>query len=175
MLDLSSSSRERLIQIARSSIAQVLEANPSLPPELKVPAACFITLRKAGKLRGCIGTFDAKIPLYQNISQCARSAAFGDPRFPPVTREELDQIRIEISVLGPFWKMNSITELETGRHGVWVKCGLKSGTFLPEVATDEGWTAEEFIRHCAMEKAGMSAEELSRAEIFLYEVKKIKE
>jgi uncharacterized protein (TIGR00296 family) len=105
----------------------------------------------------------------------AVSAGFQDPRFPPLSRGELDQVHIEISVLGGFRKMNSIEELEVGRHGVWIKCGLKSGTYLPEVATEQGWAAEEFVRHCAMEKAGLKAEELPRAEVSIYEVVKMTE
>ena len=164
--------------MARQALRNHLEnreaiiADTRQDPELAEKRGCFVTLRKCGALRGCIGTFEADKPLFQNVMEIAVSAGFRDPRFPPLSREELDIVRIEISVLGDLRKMNSPEELEIGRHGVYVRHGATSGTFLPEVAVEQGWSREEFIRCCAEEKARIPAAELSRAEIFLYEVEK---
>lgn len=185
MPDLSSNSRRTLLSLARLALQSHWEGGGAekenvsslagRSPELLMKRGCFVTLKEHGALRGCIGTFQADKPLFENVMRMAVSAGFQDPRFPPLSRGELEQVHIEISVLGDLRKMNSMEELEMGRHGVWIQCGLKSGTFLPEVATEQGWSREEFIRRCAAEKAGLNAEEFSHAEISLYEVTKIKE
>jgi AmmeMemoRadiSam system protein A len=106
-------------------------------------------------LRGCIGTFRQDQPLWQNVMEMAQSAAFNDPRFSPLSFDELNKIDIEISVLTPLKKIKSIDEIQLGKHGIYIKKGLRSGTFLPQVATETGWTLEEFLGHCAQDKAGI--------------------
>ena len=180
MQALSSNSQAVLLKLAGDSIQSWLDTQ-KLPffetslDELRQPAGCFVTLRSSGALRGCIGTFEASQALYQNVMRMAVSGAFEDFRFPPVKTDELPQIRIEISVLGPLVKMNSLGELEVGRHGVLIRYGVRTGTYLPEVAVSQGWSGEEFLRHCAREKAGLAPEELARADVFLYEVQKFSE
>jgi AmmeMemoRadiSam system protein A len=87
--------------------------------------------------------------------EMAQSAAFNDPRFSPLSFDELNEIDIEISVLTPLKKIKSIDEIQLGKHGIYIKKGLRSGTFLPQVATETGWTLEEFLGHCAQDKAGI--------------------
>lgn len=186
MPDLSSSNAERLLQLARRSIEIFLKTREAPDArdllitlglakvsELAEPRACFVTLRKKNELRGCVGTFETGIPLYQNVSEMTVAAASRDPRFPPVAEPELANVRLEISILGPMRLMTSLEQLEIGRHGVYVVSGQKSGTYLPEVALGQGWSVQQFIAHCALEKAGLSAEELREAQIFIYEVEKI--
>ncbi len=180
MPDLSLNSQQVLLELARNSIKYYLEQGDLLSfktdlPELILKRGCFVTLRKSGSLRGCVGTFDVSQVLYQNIIRMAVSSAFQDRRFESVTKNELDQIKIEISVLGELQKVGSIDEVEIGKHGVYVKCGNKTGTFLPDVAVEQKWLAVEFVTYCAREKAGLSPEECARAEIYRYEVEKFKE
>ena len=181
---LSLSSQETLFAIARQSLRNYLEGKKGRDPmthpemlssELLAKRGCFVTLKKYGALRGCIGTFVADQPLYQAVARMAAAAAFDDPRFPRLSESEFEMIKIEISILGELERMGSPEELEVGRHGILVKSGKKSGTFLPEVAVEQHWSRDEFIRTCAREKAGLSPEEFERAEFFLYRVDKIAE
>ena len=180
MPGLSSNSRAKLLDLARASIRSHFEGGPvpvvdPADAGLAVKRGCFVTLRKKGALRGCVGTFDIAKPLAENVLRLATAAAFQDTRFPPLQKSELAEVRIEISVLGELRKMNSIEEIEIGRHGVFVRLGNRSGTFLPEVAVSEKWSREEFLAYCARQKAGLSPEEIGRAEVFLYEVEKFEE
>lgn len=177
---LSSSNREFLLALARDSIRVHLESGdwPQISPhdfELDKPSGCFVTLVKKGELRGCVGTFDAGRPLVENVKRMAASAAFQDTRFPALAKAELGEIKIEISVLGPLVKMNSLEDIVIGKHGVYVKLGARSGTFLPEVAVEQKWSREEFLMWCARQKANLSVAEIAKAEIYLYEVEKFSE
>ncbi len=177
---LSSNSQVFLLKLARDSIQFYLETRTAplfeiLIEEVKQPGGCFVTLKKIGTLRGCVGTFEGARPLHENVIRMAVASAFEDSRFPPLRTEELPEVRIELSVLGELRKMNSLEELEIGRHGIWIKFGVRAGTYLPEVAVGQGWSREEFLRHCAYEKAGLTAEEFKASEIFLYEVQKFSE
>ncbi|MDD5218884.1 MAG: AmmeMemoRadiSam system protein A [Candidatus Omnitrophica bacterium] len=177
MQDLSSSNGKLLLEYARQAIANHLEGQrapvvPSALKEILLCRGCFVTLKKQNRLRGCIGTFDDKQPLIDNVRQMAVAAATEDFRFPPVLYSEIAQIKIEISILGELRKMNSIQELKIGKHGIIVSKGGYSGTYLPQVATEQGWTAEKFVQHCACQKAGIPLAEVSEAEVFLYEIQK---
>jgi AmmeMemoRadiSam system protein A len=118
-------------------------------------AGAFVTLKKNAELRGCIGHFDADNALYRTVQQMAVAAATQDYRFSTVTPDELKSIVIEISVLTPMRKILSISEIQMGRDGIYIKKGNKSGTFLPQVATETGWSLDEFLGHCARDKAGI--------------------
>lgn len=136
---------------------------------IKTPCGAFVTLNKDGKLRGCIGRFDASEPLYEVVQQMAISAATNDYRFPKVTEEEFDDIELEISALTPMKKINSIDEIELGKHGIYIVKGSSSGTFLPQVATETGWNLEEFLGHCARDKARIGWDGWKTADIYIYE------
>jgi AmmeMemoRadiSam system protein A len=99
----------------------------------------------------------------------AVAAAVQDFRFPPVSPEELDKLEIEISVLTPMRRITSIDEITLGKHGIYIKKGSKGGTFLPQVATETGWSKEEFLGHCAQDKAGIGWDGWKDAEIYVYE------
>jgi MEMO1 family protein len=99
----------------------------------------------------------------------AVAAAFRDTRFDPVKSEEVNSIDIEISVLSPLKKITSIEEIIPGKHGILIRKGFHSGTYLPQVATKTGWNAEELLSHCAAEKAGIGWDGWKDAEIFTYE------
>jgi hypothetical protein len=99
----------------------------------------------------------------------AIAAATQDPRFSPVTPGELRSLEFEISVLTPMRKVRSIDEIELGKHGIYIRKGSRGGTFLPQVATETGWTKEEFLGHCAQDKAGIGWNGWKDADVFVYE------
>ncbi len=137
----------------------------------------FVTLHLDGKLRGCIGTFRQDAELAGNIKDMARAAAFSDPRFGPVSAEDFDKIELEISVLTPMRKIDSTEQIVPGKHGIYIKNGNRSGTFLPQVATEQGWTTEEMLGHCSRDKAGLGWDGWKDAatEIYIYEAIVLKE
>jgi uncharacterized protein (TIGR00296 family) len=97
------------------------------------------------------------------------SAAMEDPRFSPVTRQEVDELIVEISVLTPKRKIDNIDEIVPGKHGVFIRKNGRNGTFLPQVATKTGWNREELLGHCARDKAGLGWDGWKDADIFVYE------
>jgi len=158
VVGLTEAEKALLLYIARESIASALEGRPprlpaEIPPKLLEPYGAFVTLHKHGELRGCIGTFHAEEPLWKVVFEMARSAAFNDPRFPPLRPEELDEIDIEISVLSPMWRARP-EDLEVGVHGVYIVRGLNRGVLLPQVAVEFGWDRETFLDHACL-KAGL--------------------
>ena len=168
--------KKDLLNIARTTVVEYISGNKieELNPEnysetLKTHCGAFVTLNKNHSLRGCIGRFTADQPLYEVVQQMAISSATRDTRFLPVKQNEIDELEIEISVLTPMRLIESINEIELGKHGIYIKKGYKSGTFLPQVATDTGWDLEEFLGHCARDKAGIGWEGWKDAEIFIYE------
>jgi hypothetical protein len=99
----------------------------------------------------------------------AVSAAVNDSRFERITKDETGKIDIEISVLTPLKKIKTIDEIVLGRDGVYIKDGFMGGTFLPQVAAETGWTKEEFLGHCARDKAGLGWEGWKKADIYTYQ------
>jgi len=153
-----------LVATAREAIASRLEGRsprwPVAGAALSVELGAFVTLR-GGKgadapLRGCIGRMDAKESLVRTVRAMAASAAFEDPRFPPMERKELQGIAIEVTVLGPMRHIESVAEIEIGRHGVYLTKGWHSAVFLPQVATEQGWGRDELLVNLCY-KAGLSA------------------
>lgn len=116
----------------------------------------FVTLRKKGILRGCIGYIEPRETLVEAVKKMTIASATEDPRFPPVAeRKELNDIKIEISVLSKLKRAESIDDIVLGKHGVIVKRGFNSGVFLPQVALETGWSKEEFLNHLVEDKAGL--------------------
>jgi AmmeMemoRadiSam system protein B/AmmeMemoRadiSam system protein A len=172
----------KLIAIARNSIKsmladkKVLKIDPeSFPTVFKRNMGAFVTLKIDGNLRGCLGRFTSPDPLYQVVSQMAVASAFDDSRFLPLTKAEFEKIEIEISVLGPLRKISNISEIVLGKHGIYIKKGLISGTMLPQVATENNWTVEQFLGYTAREKAGLGWDGWKDADIFIYEAVVLKE
>lgn len=149
--------RQALLRLARDSIAAYLE-HRALPhadaPAALRPGGAFVSLHRRGELRGCIGQIEATQPLGAVVCRCAIAAATEDPRFPSVTAAELNEIEIELSLLGGLEPVERIEEIEVGRHGLVVEMGWHRGLLLPQVAIEWGWDRETFIaRTCA--KAGL--------------------
>ena len=128
----------------------------------------FVSIYVKNKLRGCIGSFAKNKTLNEMVQEMAVSASH-DRRFDPIKAEELDKTEIEISVLSPLKKIDTVSEIELGKHGIYIKQGNSSGTFLPQVATKTGWNLEEFLGHCSRDKAGIGREGWKNAEVFIYE------
>ena len=138
-------------------------------PILNQKCGAFVSLYKHGRLRGCIGHFGEDLPLQKVVAEMARAAAFEDPRFPPLRQNELDDVKIEISVLTPMRRIKSLDEFELHRHGIYIRKGYRSGTFLPQVADEVNWTKEEFVGHCSQDKAGLGWNGWRDAELYVYE------
>ena len=146
-----------LLRIARDSIRGQLDGAPLIiniedyDADLQRPAGAFVTLHTAdGDLRGCIGSVVAVDPLCLAVAQSAVNAAFRDPRFYPLRRDEVGSISLEISVMGPIVPVSSIDEIVPGRDGLIVRRGGAAGLLLPQVATEYGWDAQTFVEHtCA--------------------------
>jgi hypothetical protein len=157
---LEKSEQTELLKIARSTVesyvktGKVPEFSPA-SPALRRPLGAFVTLKERGQLRGCIGRFEPSEPLYRIVQQMAVSAATEDPRFRPVDIHELDKLVYEISVLSPQRKIQSAAEIILGKHGVTVSKGFHHGVFLPQVATETGWSKEEFLGELCSQKAGL--------------------
>lgn len=128
-----------------------------------------MTLNKCGRLRGCIGHFGQDVPLYKIVEHMARAAAFEDPRFDRLRRDELDSIEIEISVLTPMRRIHDISEFKLHRDGIYIKKGSRAGTFLPQVADEVNWTKEEFLGHCSRDKAGLGWDGWRTAQLYTYQ------
>jgi hypothetical protein len=173
--ELSDSDKLALLTLARNSIEEYLKTNKlpkldekNLSPNLLTPAGAFVTLKQKGELRGCIGSFNPEKPLYQVVQSMAIAAATQDSRFIPVTPNEMKSIEIEISVLTPLQKIRSLDEFELGRDGIYMRKGNRSGTFLPQVATETRWSLDEFMGHCARDKAGIGWNGWKEADTELY-------
>ncbi|MBW1709922.1 MAG: AmmeMemoRadiSam system protein A [Deltaproteobacteria bacterium] len=149
-----------LLKLARSTIAGKLEIDEPTPeikpvPPFSSPRGAFVTLRKSGRLRGCIGTFSTQNPLKKTVEEMAQAAAFQDPRFPPLRPEEFPEIELEISALTPMRQVESVEEIEVGRHGIYIVQGFNSGVLLPQVATENNWDRKTFLEQTCF-KAGLN-------------------
>jgi AmmeMemoRadiSam system protein A len=166
--------RAKLVALAKESVAATVrgESSPKVADASGVLGemrGCFVTITNQGRLRGCIGTFHPSLPLGEMIVEMG-SAAARDPRFTmdPITPEELDELAIEVSVLSPLEKTSDPESLTIGKHGIYIVCGGRSGCFLPEVATDQGWDAVEFLSYCCAHKAGLAADAWRYADADVY-------
>jgi AmmeMemoRadiSam system protein B/AmmeMemoRadiSam system protein A len=173
---LTTEDKKNLMTIARNTLEEYVKHQriydiPAslITKNLQVETGAFVTLNEDGNLRGCIGTFSPEQPLYKTVRDMTISSAAHDYRFAPVRPEELKNIEIEISVLTPLRKIKSIDEIVLGKHGIYIKKGNRGGTFLPQVATQTHWTKEEFLGHCAADKASIGWDGWKDADIYIYE------
>ncbi len=154
--------REALLLLARQAVEAVVSGSPRPAlPEVKGVLSerrgCFVTLTNQGRLRGCIGTFHPSKPLAEQIVEMAAAAA-RDPRFTsdPITPGEVAGLTVQVSVLSELTPIENPLDIELGVHGIYIVRGAASGCFLPEVATETGWSKEQFLSQCCSGKAGMS-------------------
>ncbi|MEW6042190.1 MAG: AmmeMemoRadiSam system protein B [Elusimicrobiota bacterium] len=169
--------KKELLHFARKSIECFLKDKSSLKislsekPEFNVPGAVFVTLTKNKNLRGCIGTMEPKTTVLDAVVHFAVSSAFEDPRFPAVNSSEISGIKIEISILSPLKRVDSYKDIQEKKHGVYIKKGYLSGTYLPQV-WEHFKTKEEFLSSLCHEKAGLSGDAWKdkSTEIYVYTV-----
>ncbi|HJZ70792.1 MAG TPA: AmmeMemoRadiSam system protein A [Vicinamibacterales bacterium] len=165
--------RRLLLTLAREAIRAYVGTAPAGVPApsavLDEPGGAFVTLHKHGELRGCIGHIEPNEPLGNVVTRCAVAAATSDPRFPPITAEELQQIDIEISLLGLLQPIHGPGEIEVGRHGLVVEHGWQRGLLLPQVATEWKWDADTFLAQTC-HKAGLPRDAWKHgAKVFRFE------
>jgi len=162
-----------LLKIARKTLEEYLSSGKISDfnvrsERLKKIQGAFVTLNENSSLRGCIGNIIGREPLWQTVRDMAIEAALHDPRFPSVKYNELKNIDIEISVLTPLKKVSSPDEIVLGKHGVIVKRGFKQGVYLPQVATETGWSKEEFLSSLCYSKAGLQPDAWKDKDTELY-------
>ena len=161
--ELTSEQQQRLLVLARTTIEEHVRtgrrtAVKESDPALLRPAAAFVTLRKEGQLRGCIGSLQPSQPLAETVRDRAIMAASRDFRFPPVKAEELPHLEIEISVLSPLRPVASADDIDISKHGVVVIQGSRSGVYLPQVAHETGWSRDVLLSHLCRDKARLPAD-----------------
>ncbi len=171
-IQLTEQEKKELLKIARTTIEHHITGKkvPEFKPiteKLKEHYGVFVTLKKKGQLRGCIGYVQGIKPLYQAVSDMAIAASTEDPRFPQVTANELKDITIEITVMTPLKRIKNINEIQVGKHGLVIKRGYYQGLLLPQVATEEGWDRETFLKHTCW-KAGLPEDAWQDKETEIY-------
>jgi hypothetical protein len=169
---LSDEQKKTLLRIARESLTAALKGEAYEPPKiddpkLSEPRGAFVTLTLGGELRGCIGQFGATDPLYKVVADRARASALDDYRFRDrrLTVKDLPNVKIDISALTPMEPVKDYSEIEVGRHGLYVRYGNAGGTLLPQVASELGWDTETFLSHTCM-KAGLAPDMWKRGAKF---------
>lgn len=171
---LSEQQKRALVELATRAVhaqAAGSPAPPRLPLELPDASGVFVTVKRRGELRGCLGTLECRRGLSEEVARCAADAASVDPRFPPVRRDELQELSVEVSVLGPLESIDpqDETSVIVGRHGLVVEQGVNRGLLLPQVAVEWGWTREQFLRQTCV-KAGLAGDCWTRgAHVYRFE------
>lgn len=164
--------KKELLALARNAVTGYVTngKNPEIEikkPKFKTDGAVFVTIKEKGSLRGCIGHIQAIMPLYQSIINNAVAACSSDPRFPPMKKEELKDMEIEISILSPFMPLKEVKDIQVGKHGLYIIKDNQTGLLLPQVATEFGWDRNEFLEHLCM-KAGLPKDAWKNAELYTF-------
>ena len=173
-IDLTLKHKKTLLKIARESITSAVHGK-KIPeydindPVLNTSCGAFVTLHINGNLRGCIGNITAESPLWETVKNMAVESALRDPRFYPLTPDELKNVDIEISVLSPLKKVGKLEEIKVGKHGLFIKKGFYQGLLLPQVATDYRWGRIQFLEQTCY-KAGLNKDcyREKTTEIFIF-------
>jgi AmmeMemoRadiSam system protein A len=161
---LTSQDRQTLLALAKQAIENYVSGTPftlpdlqTLPPNIRIPASIFVTLRQGHELRGCLGNLSCNQPLAHEVMTTAIAAASEDPRFEPLSADEWPQLNLEISVLSPFQRAASAKDIIPGKHGVMVQRGSRKGLFLPQVWKETGWDKNKFLNELCSTKSGLPA------------------
>ena len=171
---LSPEEKVELLRLARSAINQFIREKKIINYSTEnlnflAKKGAFVTLKRKGYLRGCIGFIEPVAPLYQTVIQTSVYAACRDQRFPPVSAEELDNLEIEISVLSPLKKIHDPSLIKVGKHGLVISKGNKKGLLLPQVPVENNWSRETFLKQACL-KAGLPPNTWkSEADIYIFE------
>ena len=160
---LNSADKKLLLHLAREAVTSAVETGKVnvrqvTEAHLQALKGCFVTIKRQGALRGCIGNFSSEKPLYLLVQEMAASAATRDPRFYPMKEEDLADFELEISVLSPLQKIETPEEVVVGKHGLYLEKNFSRGVLLPQVAVEHGWDRETFLSQTAL-KAGLKKED----------------
>jgi len=170
---LSPDAQQKLLLLARRTIEQFLASETVPPfrdddPVFQQPSGAYVTYEKNGALRGCLGRLESDRPLYLNVQYAALASALNDPRFQPVTLDELPDLDIEITVIHPMREIGDPHEIQLGRDGVLMRVGEKAGAlFLPQVAPEQGWDLENMLLNLCR-KAGLPDDAWKRDDARFY-------
>ncbi len=172
--ELNSQEKQALLDIARQAILQGIETGeeyiePREEKRLNQRNGCFVTIKQNGKLRGCIGNFQSELPLFREVAQMALASSTQDPRFYPMKPSDLDNFSLEISVLSPLQKIEDISEIEVGKHGIYIEKSFHRGVLLPQVAVEHNWDRDTFLQQTCV-KAGLPTDawQAEDAEIYIF-------
>lgn len=183
MTDLGAGERRDLLALARAAVVDAVRGERSadgllarieITPELQRPRGVFVSLKLPPaapggerRLRGCIGSIAATRPLYRNVVDIAAKSACADPRFPPVSEEELPALLVEISALTPLERVTGPERIRPGVHGVQLLKGGAGAVFLPQVAGERGWNVGQLLEQLAL-KAGLPRDGWRDAELCVF-------
>ena len=165
-----------LLELARQTLQAHLSGEKipapkkkNLPSTVLNPMGAFVTLKSNGMLRGCIGYVEARKSLYETVIDNAINAGTRDPRFDPMTADELEKVKIEISAMSPLKKIDDISEIQVGKHGLIIRKGYHSGLLLPQVATEYNWDRDTFLQQTCL-KAGLKKDawKSDNADIYIF-------
>ncbi|MDH4270904.1 MAG: AmmeMemoRadiSam system protein B [Candidatus Aminicenantes bacterium] len=174
VFSLSSAEKKELLDLAREAVRKFVSEKKVIDyqtrdPNLLAERGVFVTLKKKGELRGCIGFIEPVAALYETVIHSAIYAASEDPRFPPVKSEELKDLDIEVSVLSPLTRVEDPGLVQVGKHGLVMEMGGQRGLLLPQVAVENGWSRETFLNQACV-KAGLAPDAWKKgAEISIFE------
>jgi AmmeMemoRadiSam system protein A len=157
--ELNTHEQQTLLAIARQAIIHGVQTGqeyiePREEKALNQRNGCFVTIKQNGQLRGCIGNFQSELPLFKEVAQMAQASATKDPRFYPLKEIDLDNFKLEISVLSPLQKVEDIEEIEVGKHGIYIEKSFYRGVLLPQVALEHNWNRLTFLQQTCL-KAGL--------------------
>ncbi len=175
---LTKAEKDELLSLAKSTIinyvmhGKVLEIDVK-DSRLKANSATFVTLNRHGNLRGCIGNIQPVMPLYKSVIRNAIAASSKDYRFSPVSKEEVKDMEIEISILSPFEPLKDIRNIEIGKHGLFLVKGQNSGLLLPQVAAEFKWDKNTFLENLSL-KAGLPKDAWKSARLYVFTAEVIK-
>jgi|Deesub1362A_J573_1020465.scaffolds.fasta_scaffold03798_8 hypothetical protein len=164
--------KKKLLDLAKKTIFMYVKEGKIPEPEIKderllAKGATFVTIKKHGILRGCIGDIVPRLPLYKSVIKNAVFACSRDPRFRPVSKDELNDLEIEISILSPLKEVKDVKDIRIGRDGLYIVKGGRSGLLLPQVPLEFGWDRDEFLRHVCM-KAGLPPDAWRDARLYSF-------
>jgi AmmeMemoRadiSam system protein B/AmmeMemoRadiSam system protein A len=175
---LSDNEKKELLTLAKDTIEQyvssgrVAERNTQ-NPRFRADGAVFVTIKKNGSLRGCIGNIQPVMSLYQSVIKNAIAAASGDPRFSPLSKEDLADIEVEVSILSPLLPLKDTGNIQVGKHGLVIRKGGQSGILLPQVPAEFGWDRDTFLEMVCL-KAGLPKNAWKDAELHIFTAEVIK-
>jgi AmmeMemoRadiSam system protein A len=169
---LSKKEKDYLLKIARRSIEAGVKGDTppeitNCPENLTAPSGVFVSIYTFRELRGCIGFIESPRSLIETVVEAAAKAALEDPRFNPLTQDEIQDIELEISVLSPLKEVKDVNEIEVGEHGIVMEQGANRGLLLPQVATEYGWNRETFLNQTAR-KAGLAINAWKKGDVKIY-------